>query len=204
MRISAAVAKRCRPANIRRCAACGSKTRFRRRANSAGSARPGWPARPAARGRSAQVELFESIGFAGRVFPVNGAVEQFPERVQRSRELDDHPRAAIGKRARTSAIAAGARSSGPGRYPNLGGMANRISSRSPRRGPGTVPERRRLGQRRARAPLRRPEPVGTHDRPQQRSRHQPRGQRIQRSRLVAAHRRRLLDVLQRRQFPANA
>ena len=94
---------------------------------------PGGP--PTGPRPSAEVEIFEQDGFAGRVFPVNGAVGNFP------REFNDRASSMIVHNGYWEACEnIGYRGPcqvyGPGRYANLGGMTNRISSVRPVAAPG--------------------------------------------------------------------
>ena len=94
-----------------------------------GGPRPGGPG-PAPR---AMVELYEFDGFGGRVLPLNDAESNFP------REFNDRASSMIihsGQWEACENIGYHGRCQvyGPGRYANLGAMANRISSIRPASG----------------------------------------------------------------------
>ncbi len=95
---------------------------------------PGGGPRPVSR-----VELFEGIRFEGRVFAVNGATSNFPadfnDRASSMVVHDGYWEACenIGYRGACQVY-------GPGRYPTIGGMTNRISSLRPVSAPGQGPD----------------------------------------------------------------
>lgn len=95
---------------------------------------PGGP--PGAPRPSAQVELFEQDGFGGRVFPVNGAVSNFPAGFNdRASSMVIH--SGYWEACQDIHYRGGCQVFGPGRYANLGGLANRISSLRPVAAPGS-------------------------------------------------------------------
>jgi hypothetical protein len=97
--------------------------------------RPGGPGPgPGGPAPQGQVELYEFDGFNGRAFAVNEATDHFPN------DFNDRASSMIihsGNWEACENIRYGGRCQvfGPGRYANLGGMANRISSIRPVGGP---------------------------------------------------------------------
>jgi hypothetical protein len=85
-----------------------------------------------------RVELFSGDRFEGRVFVVNGAVTNLPndfnDRARSMVVYDGHWEVCEDIDYRGTC-----QTYGPGRYANLGGMANRISSLRPGAGPGPGP-----------------------------------------------------------------
>ena len=103
----------------------------------------GWNQRPPGGGGpggggprpSVEVELFEGNAFAGRVFPVNSAVNNFPS------EFNDRANSMIihdgyWEACEHEGYRGACQVYGPGRYANLGAMTNRISSLRPVAAPG--------------------------------------------------------------------
>ena len=97
--------------------------------------RPGGPGPgPGGPAPQGQVELYEFDGFNGRAFAINDATDHFPNNFNdRASSMIIHS----GNWEACENIRYGGRCQvfGPGRYANLGGMANRISSIRPVAGP---------------------------------------------------------------------
>ena len=130
------------------------------------------------------------------------SAHQLSERLQRSRTIDDRLRRLLGSLRRRRL---------PRDMPDLRGrplsrswrdvVPRELDPSGRRSRPWPWPRRGRLGHRRAGDAVRRPQPVRAHLCPRCRGAAQPRPRGIQRSRLVAADRGRLLAVLQRHQLP---
>ncbi len=102
---------------------------------SGGPGAPGGPGPgPGRPGPQGQVELYETDGFGGRALPVNEAINRFPN------DFNDRASSMIihnGYWEACENVNYGGRCQvyGPGRYANLGSMADRISSIRPASGP---------------------------------------------------------------------
>ena len=148
----------------------------------------------------ARVELFDGYQFDGRTYPVNGTVTNFSDVGFNDRAQSMIIRDGSWEVCEHADFRGACQTYGPGRHPNLGVLAGRISSirpscRQSRHG------NRRLGHGLARIAVRRPQSLRAFVRDRQRGGGEPRQYRVQRPRSVVARRGRLLDILQRRQFP---
>ena len=149
---------------------------------------------------AARVVLYEGNGFNGRTFDVNGTVVNLDGTGFNDRAQSMVVYEGTWQLCDDANFGGYCQSFGPGRYSNLGPLSGQLSSLRPV-GWRSRRRRRRLGRRRlARDPLRGPESLRPQLRDQRPGRGQPRRHRLQRPRVVAARRRRLLDLLQRRQF----
>ena len=94
---------------------------------------PGGP-RPAG-----QVELYEGNGFSGRAFPISGPTSSFPAQFNdRASSMVVHE--GYWEACENIGYRGACQVYGPGRYASLGGMSNRISSIRPVAAPGYGPE----------------------------------------------------------------
>jgi len=92
-----------------------------------GGADPG-PGPAAGRG---QVELFEGYQFDGRPYPVNATITNFSDAGFNDRAQSMIIRGGLWEVCENADFRGRCQTYGPGRYPNLGGMAGRISSIRP-------------------------------------------------------------------------